>query len=95
MHGPTGSGKTSLLDAVCFALYANVPGTRCNRTRLRSDHADPDAVTPAVMLEFTVGPRRLELTRSPAWSGPSGAVVAPPPRRPRRAAGAADGQWVP
>ncbi|MGL4177925.1 MAG: AAA family ATPase, partial [Dermatophilaceae bacterium] len=40
VHGPTGSGKTSLLDAVCFALYADVPGARSKRG-LRSDHAAP------------------------------------------------------
>ncbi len=26
LHGPTGAGKTSVLDAVCFALYGRVPG---------------------------------------------------------------------
>ena len=26
LTGPTGSGKTSILDAICFALYAAVPG---------------------------------------------------------------------
>lgn len=28
LHGPTGAGKTSVLDAVCFALYGAVPGAR-------------------------------------------------------------------
>jgi exonuclease SbcC len=68
IHGPTGSGKTSLLDAVCFALYADVPGARATHA-LRSDHAAPGAV-PQVVLELTVAGRRLRLTRSPAWQRP-------------------------
>ena len=68
VHGPTGSGKTSLLDAVCFALYADVPGAR-HKQGLRSDHAPPE-VPPEVVLELTVGGRRLRLTRSPAWNRP-------------------------
>lgn len=68
VHGPTGSGKTSLLDAVCFALYADVPGTR-PKQGLRSDHAAPD-LPPEVVLELTVGGRRLRVTRSPGWSRP-------------------------
>ena len=40
IHGPTGAGKTSILDAICFALYAAVPGARAGaRASLRSDHA--------------------------------------------------------
>ncbi|MBR7742353.1 SMC family ATPase [Phycicoccus sp. BSK3Z-2] len=68
VHGPTGAGKTTLLDAVCFALYADVPGAR-GRHGLRSDHAAPD-VRPEVVLELTVGGRRLRITRSPAWDRP-------------------------
>jgi len=69
LHGPTGAGKTSVLDAVCFALYGVVPGSRAASTRLRSDHA-AEGVVPEVVCEFSVGPRRFEVTRSPAWERP-------------------------
>ncbi len=69
IHGPTGAGKTSLLDAVCFALYAGVPGARPGGRALRSDHAGRDAV-PVVRLEFGVGPRRFRVTRSPEFLRP-------------------------
>ncbi len=68
IHGPTGSGKTSLLDAICFALYADVPGSRSKRG-LRSDHGAPDAL-PRVTLELTAGTRRLRITRSPEFVRP-------------------------
>ncbi|WP_269857272.1 AAA family ATPase [Streptomyces sp. RPT161] len=68
LHGATGAGKTSVLDAVCFALYGEVPGVR-PRNRLRSDHATPDQLT-EVVLELTVGGRRLELTRRPEQERP-------------------------
>lgn len=31
LHGATGAGKTSVLDAVCYALYDAVPGARQQR----------------------------------------------------------------
>ncbi|QNE78600.1 AAA family ATPase [Streptomyces finlayi] len=66
LHGPTGAGKTSVLDAVCYGLYGAVPGARQNPgTSLRSDHA-PEGLTTEVCLELTVGGRRLEVTRRPA-----------------------------
>jgi exonuclease SbcC len=68
IHGPTGAGKTSILDAICFALYAAVPGARAGaRASLRSDHA-ADGVIPQVALEFTAAGRRLRVCRSPEFS---------------------------
>ncbi|MFJ5832049.1 AAA family ATPase [Streptomyces sp. NPDC093089] len=70
LHGPTGAGKTSVLDAVCFALYGSVPGVRQTPgTTLRSDHA-PVGTSTEVLLELTVGERRLEITRRPAQQRP-------------------------
>ncbi|MEU6733634.1 SMC family ATPase [Streptomyces physcomitrii] len=71
LHGPTGAGKTSVLDAVCYALYGAVPGARQNGQglSLRSDHADGGQRT-TVCLEFTVAGRRLEVTRQPPWERP-------------------------
>ncbi|HRD64408.1 MAG TPA: AAA family ATPase, partial [Nocardioides sp.] len=43
LSGATGAGKTSVLDAVCFALYGDVPGDRATAKRLRADLAAPDA----------------------------------------------------
>ncbi|MFF8838113.1 AAA family ATPase [Streptomyces sp. NPDC015130] len=70
LHGPTGAGKTSVLDAVCFALYGSVPGVRQSPgTSLRSDHAPVGTYT-EVLLELSVGDRRLEITRRPAQQRP-------------------------
>ncbi|MER7408043.1 SMC family ATPase [Streptomyces sp. NPDC000070] len=72
LHGPTGAGKTSVLDAVCYALYGSVPGARQGGgqgTALRSDHAAP-ATRTEVTLELTVAGRRLEITRQPPWERP-------------------------
>ncbi|MFI6728024.1 AAA family ATPase [Streptomyces atratus] len=70
LHGPTGAGKTSVLDAVCYGLYGAVPGARQSPgTSLRSDHAPADLPT-EVKLELTVGGRHLEVTRRPAQPRP-------------------------
>lgn len=67
LSGPTGAGKSSILDAVCFALYGDVPGDRSAAKRLRSDHAADD-VAPRVVLEATLSGRRFRIDRSPAWT---------------------------
>ncbi|MFD2690089.1 AAA family ATPase, partial [Streptomyces phyllanthi] len=71
LHGPTGAGKTSVLDAVCYALYGAVPGARQNSQglTLRSHHAAP-ATRTEVRLDLTVAGRRLEITRQPPWERP-------------------------
>src|SRR5918998_34572 len=69
LSGATGSGKTSVLDAVCFALYGAVPGDRGTAKRLRSDQAAP-GLAPKVVLEVSLSGRRMRISRSPAWERP-------------------------
>ncbi|WP_252974018.1 AAA family ATPase [Janibacter melonis] len=66
--GPTGSGKTSLLDAISFALFGQLPGVRGAKA-LHSQHADP-STPPEVLLEVTLSGRRLRITRRPAFERP-------------------------
>ena len=68
IHGPTGAGKTSILDAICFALYGqasggSTPGGREPR-QMRSDHARPEVRT-EVEFEFSIGPDRYRIERRP------------------------------
>ncbi|WP_018657773.1 AAA family ATPase [Actinomadura flavalba] len=69
IRGRTGAGKTSVLDAVCFALYGQVPGVRNAAKGLHSDHAAP-GTGPSVRLETTIRGRRLRVMRAPAWERP-------------------------
>lgn len=44
IHGPTGSGKTTIFDALCFALYGKSSGGRLPE-EMRSDHVDENSIT--------------------------------------------------
>jgi exonuclease SbcC len=63
IHGPTGSGKTFLLDAMTFALYGAVSSERAV-TGLRSDHAVTGTDT-FVELEFLAQGGRWKVHRTP------------------------------
>src|SRR4029077_15283739 len=69
VQGDTGAGKTTMLDAVAFALFGRVPGPRNDAKRLRCDRAPADAVT-MVQLEATIGGHRMEITRRPEYERP-------------------------
>ena len=45
IHGPTGAGKSSILDAICFALYGETSGQDRLGKQMRSDHADEKCLT--------------------------------------------------
>jgi len=64
LQGPTGAGKSSLLDAICFALYGTIAEDRPGAEDLRSHHAAPETKT-EVSLEVTLRGRRLRIVRSP------------------------------
>src|SRR3954452_25524224 len=66
LTGPTGGGKSSLLDAGCFALYGTVPGPRGTKT-LKAQHAPVDA-RPDVLLDFALRHRRFTVRRHPEWT---------------------------
>lgn len=69
LTGPTGAGKSSILDALTFALFHDVPGERAAARSLHSDHADP-STPPRVRLEFSLDNRRFLVERTPAWDRP-------------------------
>ncbi len=70
--GRTGAGKSSILDAICFALYGAIPryGSEPNSTKLRSDYCSSDEPT-EVELHFTVGSTKYRITRRPEYMRPS------------------------
>lgn len=43
--GPTGAGKTTIFDAICYALYGNVSGENRDKATVRSDFAAPEVDT--------------------------------------------------
>ncbi|MDR2792041.1 MAG: AAA family ATPase [Treponema sp.] len=63
--GKTGSGKTTVFDALCFALYGEVPGSRGDHLiRLKSDYTQAGDEC-LVSLEFLAGEKRYRVDRSP------------------------------
>ncbi|RLP78023.1 SMC family ATPase [Mycetocola tolaasinivorans] len=67
--GKTGAGKSSILDAICFALYDGAPRYDGAPGKLRSDHCGPGDPT-VVELEFSTGGERYRVLRSPGYDRP-------------------------
>ena len=65
IHGPTGAGKTSIFDAICFALYGRSSSEARKPSMLRSVGAAKDVLT-YVELTFTLGAERWRVYRVPA-----------------------------
>lgn len=68
IHGPTGGGKTTILDAICYALYGETSGERKGE-QMRSQFADAQTLT-EVELEFAVGEKRYRVRRRPMQMRP-------------------------
>jgi exonuclease SbcC len=69
IHGPTGAGKTTILDAMCFALYGDTSGARRDGKQMRSDHAEPSVVT-EVVFDFSIGSASYRIQRRPEQERP-------------------------
>ncbi|MGC6174240.1 AAA family ATPase [Lacrimispora sp. 38-1] len=64
--GDTGSGKTTIFDAVSFALFGETSGQRREPSMMRSQYADGDRET-FVALRFLEQGEIYEITRSPSY----------------------------
>ena len=64
INGNTGSGKTTILDAISYALYGDTTGKDREANDMRCDYADENLVT-EVTFEFQLGEKTYRIKRMP------------------------------
>jgi len=64
ISGPTGAGKTSILDAMVYALYGEPSGEVRKTDAIRSDFAEPERMT-RVDFSFAIGEAQYRVERLP------------------------------
>jgi exonuclease SbcC len=69
LEGPTGAGKSTVIDAISFALYGKVAQRSGDAGRLRSHHARP-STEPVVELVFETQAGRYRVRRTPSYERP-------------------------
>ena len=68
--GDTGAGKTTIFDAICFALFGKPSGDIRENSMLRSKYASPDVAT-EVELVFEDKGKTYRVKRNPEYMRPS------------------------
>ncbi|MCR5687018.1 MAG: SMC family ATPase [Lachnospiraceae bacterium] len=66
ISGDTGAGKTTIFDAICFALFGATSGTNKDKGRLRSEYAKPGTES-YVDFYFTHQGRDYHVWRRPSY----------------------------
>lgn len=64
IYGPTGAGKTTILDAMCYALYGTTSGDSRTGAHMRSEYASSKEPT-RVSFTFAIGDKIYRAERSP------------------------------
>lgn len=67
--GDTGAGKTTIFDAICYALYGRASGKQRTTKMLRSKYAAPEMPT-YVKLRFSCRDREYVVERNPEYERP-------------------------
>lgn len=68
--GDTGAGKTTIFDAITFALYAQASGDNREPYMLRSKYADDDTPTEIIM-DFLCNGKKYRVKRNPEYERPA------------------------
>jgi DNA repair protein SbcC/Rad50 len=66
IHGPTGAGKTTILDAICYGLYGDTSGDERTGEQMRSGAAEGARPT-AVTFDFQIGTKAYRVWRQAGW----------------------------
>lgn len=70
LTGPTGSGKTTVFDAISYVLYGSASGESREESTLKSDYASDEEAVCYVKLTFTIHDKTVEVYRRPRQKGP-------------------------
>lgn len=76
ISGRTGAGKTTIFDAMTFALYGRASGALRNASDFRSQYADPEQKT-EIDFSFTIRDERYRIVRQPQQPHPKNKTPIP------------------
>ncbi len=80
IYGKTGSGKTTIFDAIAYALYGEAVGARSNLERELVSRFSPAGSKPWVEFEFVASSARWKVYRSLPIGGKTGREKSPRPQ---------------